>query len=160
MQDASASHNPQGINGINKVISQLRDEPLLNIKCQLRSEIRDVIHRRFIHSTIFSNSSCNWIFMTAQEWRRWLPSKTKQDFLNAGDPDQQILKSLGAQFVGPKKKHNSDHLGSLFMSKILCNLNLHEQYFYYMHKLLITSGNAGNPSYLKYYLRSFHGYVE
>ena len=40
----------------------------------------------------------------AYKWWRWLPSKTKQDFLNAGDADQQILKALGAQFVGPKKK--------------------------------------------------------
>ena len=41
MQDAFVTPKPQGIN---KVISQLRDEPLLNIKCQLRSEIRDAIH--------------------------------------------------------------------------------------------------------------------
>ena len=32
----------------------------------------------------------------AYKWWRWLPSKTKQDFLNAGDANQQILKALGA----------------------------------------------------------------
>ena len=45
------------------------------------------------------------------------------------------------------------------MSHRLCDLEKHEQYFFYMQNLLITSSNADKPNYLKYYLRSFPGHV-
>ena len=45
------------------------------------------------------------------------------------------------------------------MSARLCNLSQAEAYFCYMQKLLIQSGKATDPAYLKHYLRSFPGHV-
>ena len=79
--------------------------------------------------------------------------------LNAEDVDQQILTSLGKEFYGPDENEYYEHLASLFMSARICDLNKSEEYFCYMQKLLISSGNADKPAYLKNYLRSFRGHV-
>ena len=60
---------------------------------------------------------------------------------------------------GPDENEYYEHLASLFMSAILCDLNKSEEYFFYMQKLLISFGNADKPAYLKHYLRSFLGHV-
>ena len=47
MADASASTStslPFGISGSNRLISQLPDQPMLNIQCQHMKEIREAIH--------------------------------------------------------------------------------------------------------------------
>ena len=44
-----------------------------------------------------------------------------------------------------------------FMSQRLCDLGHHEKYFYYMHKLIIESGKFVDPTYNKYYVKSFLG---
>ena len=79
--------------------------------------------------------------------------------LLANDADQQILKALGKQFHGDDQIDDTEHLSSLFMSARLCNLSQAEAYFCYMQKLLIQSGKATDPAYLKHYLRSFPGHV-
>ena len=79
--------------------------------------------------------------------------------LNAVDADQQILQALGSQFHGADDHDDSDHLDSLYMSARLCDLSQAESYFCYMQKLLIQSGKANDPAYLKHYLRSFPGHV-
>ena len=45
------------------------------------------------------------------------------------------------------------------MSARICDVNKSEEYFFYMKKLLISSGNVDKPTYLKHYLRSFLGHV-
>ena len=45
------------------------------------------------------------------------------------------------------------------MSSRIYDLNKSEEYFCYMKKLLISSGNADKLAYLKHYLRSFLGHV-
>ena len=52
-----------------------------------------------------------------------------------------------------------NRLAYLFMSARICDLNKSEEYFCYMQKLLISSGNANKPAYLKHYLRSFPSHV-
>ena len=79
--------------------------------------------------------------------------------LNAEDADQKILTSLGKEFYGLDENAYYEHLASLFMSSRICDLNKSEEYFCYMQKLLISSGNADKPAYLKYYLRRFRGNV-
>ena len=79
--------------------------------------------------------------------------------LNAEDADQKILTALGKEFYGPDENEDYEHLASLFMSAIISDLNKSEEYFFYMQKLLISSGNADNPVYLKHYLRRFPRHV-
>ena len=79
--------------------------------------------------------------------------------LNAWDANQQILTALGKEFYGPDENEDYEHLASLFMSARICDLNKSEEYFYYMQKLLISSGNVDKPAYLKHYIRSFLGHV-
>ena len=79
--------------------------------------------------------------------------------LNAGDGNQQILTALGKEFYGPDENEDYEHLVSLFMSAKICDLNKSEEYFFYMQKLLISSGNVDKPAYLKHYLRIFRGHV-
>ena len=45
------------------------------------------------------------------------------------------------------------------MSSRIFDLNKSEEYFGYMQKLLISSGNDDKPAYLKHYLRSFPVHV-
>jgi len=91
----------------------------------------------------------------AFEWWRWLLTETKQDILRAEDADVQLLKALSTQFYGSEDHQDPEHLASLFMSQRLCDLSQHEKYLCDMQRLLIESGHADDPSYLKYYLRSF-----
>ena len=79
--------------------------------------------------------------------------------LNARDADQQILTALDKEFYGPDENEDYEHIASLFMSARICDLNKSEEYFCYMKKLLISSGNADRPTYLKHYLRGFPGHV-
>ena len=79
--------------------------------------------------------------------------------LSAEDVNQQILRALGKEFYGSDERKDSDHLASLFMSARLCNLSQSEEYFCYMQRLLISFGKAGDPAYLKHYLRSFPEHI-
>ena len=73
----------------------------------------------------------------ANDWWRRLPQEARNEMLNASDADQQILQALGLQFHGVDDHDESDHLASLYMSTILCDLSQAESYFCYMQKLLI-----------------------
>ena len=79
--------------------------------------------------------------------------------LNVDDADQQILQALGREFHGADDHDESDHMDSLYISARLCDLSQAEAYFYYMQRLLIYLGKAGDPAYIKHYLRSFLGHV-
>lgn len=79
--------------------------------------------------------------------------------LNGADADQQILTALAKEFYGPNENEDYEHLASLFMSAKICDLNKSEEYFCYMQKLLISSGNVDKPAYLKHYLGSFPGHI-
>ena len=79
--------------------------------------------------------------------------------LNVGDANQQILTALGEEFYVLDENEYYEHLASLFMLARICDLNKSEEYFFYMQKLLISSGIADKPAYLKHYLRIFPGHV-
>ena len=79
--------------------------------------------------------------------------------LNAEDADQQILTALGKEFYGLNENEYYEHLASLFILARICDLNKSEEYFCYMQKMFISSGNADKPTYLKHYLRSFPGHL-
>ena len=95
----------------------------------------------------------------ASKWWRWIPQESREEMLNAKDADQQILTTLGKEFYGPDENEYYEHVASLFMLARICDLNKSEEYFFYMQKLLISSGNAYKPAYLKHYLRSFPCHV-
>ena len=70
----------------------------------------------------------------------------------AANAGQQILTTLGKEFYGHDENEDCEHIAYLFMSTRICDLNKSEKYFCYMQKLLITSGNADKPPYMKHYL--------
>ena len=143
----------------------------MNIDCQSRDAIHDSLNLLF-HWTLskkaqnpeISGQQIAILLVTgltglANEWWRWLPQRVRDDILNSDDADQQLLKSLASQFHGGDDEDDADHLSSLFMSARLCNLSQADEYFCYMQKLLIHSGKASDPAYLKHYLRSFPRHV-
>ena len=78
----------------------------------------------------------------ALEWWRWISQESREEMLNAIDTYQQILTVLGKEFYGPEENEYYEHPASLFMSAKIYDLNKSEEYFCYMQKLLISSGNA------------------
>jgi len=98
-------------------------------------------------------------FGLAYEWWRWLPTETKHEILNAEDADMQVLQALSTQFYCSADHQDLEHLASIYMSQRLCDISMHEKYFCDIQRLLIESGHADDPSYLKYYLRSFPGAI-
>ena len=59
---------------------------------------------------------------------------------------QNILTVLGKEFYGLEENEDYEHIASLFMSAKIYDLNKSEEYFCYMQKLLISSGNAGKSA--------------
>lgn len=97
---------------------------------------------------------------TSLAWECWhqFPQTTKDEFLNFPIVDSDLLEALGLKFYGAKKVgSNSEHIQSLFMSQRLGYLSLKHKYFYYMQMLLLGVGKATDPTYIKYYIRSFPG---
>ena len=95
----------------------------------------------------------------ASEWWRWIPQESREEMINARYAEQQIFTTLDKEFYGSDENEYYEHLSSLFMLARICDLNKIEEYFCYMQKLLISSGNADKPAYLKHYLRIFPRHV-
>ena len=89
------------------LIYQMPDQPMLNIQCQSRTQIRPsiqllsnwVLYKRTQDNTITGQQLALQqvaIFSgLASEWWRWIPQESKEEMLNAEDADQQILTGLG-----------------------------------------------------------------
>jgi len=101
MEDTgSTSHIPAlGINGTNKLISQLPEQPVLNIQCQSRAEIKDALQilTNWVTYKKTQDASYTPQYLALQlvagfsglafEWWRWLLTETKQDILRAEDAE-------------------------------------------------------------------------
>ena len=133
-----------GINTIHNIITSMPEQPVLNIQCQSRSQIKDAItmmfhwavYKRMQDPTITGQTLGAQIVAglsgLANDWWRWLPQEARNELLNANDADQQILLALGKEFHGADDVDDSDHLASLYMSAHLCDLSQEETYFCYM----------------------------
>ena len=160
-----------GIHTMNNILSQMLNQPVLNIQCQYREDIKTAIqmlgqwtlYKRTQNDSLSGQQLAGQIIAglsgLANDWWRWLQQEARNEMLSAEDADQQILKALGKEFYGSEEREDSEHLASLFMSARLCDLAQSEQYFCHMQQLLISFGKLGDPSYFKNYLRSFPGHV-
>jgi hypothetical protein len=160
-----------GVDSINKLISQMHEQHVLNIACQKRAKIRDAIlllgnwvtYKKTQDSTITPQHIKIQLVVGfsgfSHEWWIWFPQETRNDMLATTYADEKILSIIGRHFYSPDDEEDYDHLPYLFMSQRLCDLEKHEQYFCYMQNLLITSGNAKKPKFLKCYLRSFPSHI-
>jgi len=79
-----------GINGTNKLIKQLPELPVLNIQCQTRAEIKDILQilTNWVNYKKMQDASYTPNYLALQlvagfaglayEWWRWLPTETKR----------------------------------------------------------------------------------
>ena len=159
--DASRAPNLKfhlGINSMNKLVSQMPEQPVLNIQCQLREDIKTaiqmltqwVLYKRTQDDSLTGQQLVGQLIAglsgLANEWWRWLPQEARNEILLAPDADQQLLAALGKEFYGSNEREDSEYLASLFMSTRLRDLSQSEQYFCYMQRLLISFRKSGDPA--------------
>ena len=111
LPDTSPSSVPRslsfGINGMNNLMSQMPDQPVLNIQCQSCAQIRSVIHL-LSNWVLYKITQDNTITVQklalqlvarfsglASEWWRWIPQESREEMLNGEYAHQQIRTALG-----------------------------------------------------------------
>ena len=97
------------------------EQPVLNIQCQTRDQIKDALTLMY-HWSLYKRSQdpsltgqqigeliIVGLSGLANDWWRRLPQEARNEMLNAADADQQILQALGSQFHGADDHDESDH---------------------------------------------------
>ena len=112
---------------MNNLVSQIPNQPVLNMQFQPRVDIKTTIqmlgqwtlYKRTQNDTLTGQQLADQIIAglsgLANEWWRWLPQEARNEMLFAEDADQQILKALGKEFYGSEEREDSEHHASLFM---------------------------------------------
>ena len=97
---------------MNNLVSQMPDQPVLNIQCQPREDIKTAIqmlsqwtlYKRTQNDALIGQQLAGQIIAglsgLSNEWWRSLPQEARNEMLSAEDADQQILRALGKEFYG------------------------------------------------------------
>jgi len=131
----STSSSGAGISGLGKIITAMPDQPIINLDCQSRQEIKNALQllfNRVVHNKVqdtmltskylATQLIAGFIRLVHDSWRL-LQEATKNGILNSSTVDNDLIIALGHQFLDEQDDY--EHMISLFFSERLCNL-LHE----------------------------------
>ena len=104
MPDVNPSTTPShrfqfGINSMNNLLSQMPEQPVLNIQCQTRADIKNaiqmlgqwVLYKKHQDSNLTGQILGTQLVVglsgLAFEWWRWLPQEARNEMLSVDDDD-------------------------------------------------------------------------